>query len=54
MVGFPSLAERVEEWKTFGSLPEWKKLTSSPRFSFESIVSNITNTILRPTDYSQI
>ena len=54
MVGFPSLAERVEEWKTFGSLPEWKKLTSSPRYSFESIVSNITNTILRPTDYSQI
>lgn len=54
MIGFPSLAERVEEWKTFGSLPEWKKLTSSPRYSFESIVSNITNTILRPTDYSQI
>ncbi|MGB2669602.1 MAG: NIPSNAP family protein [Candidatus Acidiferrum sp.] len=54
MVGFPSLAERVENWKTFGSLPEWKKLTSSPRYSFESIVSNITNTILRPTDYSQI
>ncbi|HTQ60941.1 MAG TPA: NIPSNAP family protein [Candidatus Solibacter sp.] len=54
MVGFPSLADRASEWKTFGSLPEWKKLTSSPRYSFESIVSNITNTILRPTDYSQI
>jgi len=54
MVGFPSLAERVADWKTFGSLPEWKKLTSSSRYSFESIVSNITNTILRPTDYSQI
>ena len=54
MVGFPNLAERVSEWKTFGSLPEWKKLTGSPRYSFESIVSNITNTILRPTEYSQI
>jgi hypothetical protein len=54
MVSFPSLAERVSDWKTFASLPEWKKLTSSPRYSFESIVSNITNTILRPTDYSQI
>jgi hypothetical protein len=54
MVGFPSLAARVDEWKTFGSLPEWKKLTGSPRYSFESIVSNITNTILRPTDYSQV
>ncbi|HKV24625.1 MAG TPA: NIPSNAP family protein [Candidatus Acidoferrum sp.] len=54
MIGFPTLADRVNYWKTFGSLPEWKKLTSSPRFSFESIVSNITNIILRPTDYSQI
>lgn len=54
MVGFPSLADRAAEWKTFGSLPEWKKLTSNPHYSFESIVSNITNTILRPTDYSQI
>ena len=54
MIGFPSLTERVEDWKSFGSQPDWKKLTSSPRYSFESIVSNITNTILRPTDYSQI
>ncbi|MGH9741294.1 MAG: NIPSNAP family protein [Candidatus Acidiferrum sp.] len=54
MVGFPSLAERVEAWKSFGAQPDWKKLTGSPRYSFESIVSNITNTILRPTDYSQI
>jgi NIPSNAP len=54
MVGFPSLADRVADWSSFGSQPDWKKLTGSPRYSFESIVSNITNTILRPTDYSQI
>lgn len=54
MIGFPSLADRVAYWKTFGSLPEWKKLTSSARYSFESIVSDIINIILRPTEYSQI
>ncbi|MGB2591312.1 MAG: NIPSNAP family protein [Candidatus Acidiferrum sp.] len=54
MIGFANLAERVSNWSAFVSMPEWKKLTGNPRYSFESIVSNITNTILRPTDYSQI
>jgi hypothetical protein len=54
MIGFPSMAERTADWSAFVSAPEWKKLTSSSRYNFESIVSNITNTILRPTDYSQI
>jgi hypothetical protein len=54
MIGFPNVDERAAHWKAFSSAPEWKKLTSNPRYSFESIVSNITNTILRPTDYSQI
>ena len=54
MIGFPSMAERTADWSAFVSAPEWKKLTSSSRYDFESIVSNITNTILRPTDYSQI
>ena len=54
MIGFPSLDERGAKWKAFGSMPEWKRLTGSPRYAFESIVSNITSTILRPTDYSQI
>ena len=54
MLGFSDLAERDAKWKAFGAAPEWKKLTSSPRYSFESIVSNITNLILSPTSYSQI
>jgi hypothetical protein len=54
MIGFPSLDERGAKWKAFGSMPEWKKLNTSPRYAFESIVSNITSTILRPTEYSQI
>jgi NIPSNAP len=54
IIGFPSVDERAAHWKAFQSAPEWKKLTSNPRYSFEAIVSNITNTTLRPTDYSQI
>lgn len=54
MIGFSNLAERAANWSAFVSMPEWKKLTSNPRYSFESIVSNITNTILKPTEYSQI
>lgn len=54
MLGFPSLADRDRLWTAFGSAPEWKKLSTSPRFSFEDIVSSITNLVLSPTDYSQI
>ena len=54
MVGFESLAERDKKWATFASLPDWKKLSSSPRYAFEDIVSSITNLILSPAPYSQI
>jgi hypothetical protein len=54
ITGFASVDERSTHWKAFGAMPEWKKLTSNQRYAFESIVSTITNTILRPTEYSQI
>ena len=54
MLSFPDLAELDAKWKNFTTHPDWKKLSSEPRFTFESIVSNITNYILRPTPYSQI
>jgi hypothetical protein len=54
MLSFPDLAELDAKWKAFSGHPDWKKLSADPRFSFESIVSNITNLILRPTAYSQI
>ena len=54
MVGFPSLADRDKAWAAFFSSPGWKKLTSNPRFNFEAIVTNITNLIITPTNYSQI
>ena len=54
MLGFEDLADRNKKWQAFGSAPEWKKLSSLPRYNFEEIVSNITNVILSPTSYSQI
>ena len=54
MIGFPSLAERDAKWKAFFDDPDWKKLSGSPRFNFESIVTNVDNLILSPTSYSQI
>ena len=54
MLSFPDLSELNAKWKAFGSNPDWKKLTSSPKFNYESIVSNISNLILNPSSYSQI
>jgi hypothetical protein len=54
MLSFPDLSELNAKWKAFGADPDWKKLSSSPKFNFEAIVSNISNLILNPTSYSQI
>lgn len=54
MVAMPDLAELDAKWKNFTTHPDWKKLSSEQRFTFESIVSNIDNLILRPTAYSEI
>ncbi len=54
MLSFPDLAELNAKWKAFSSDPTWQKLRTSPRYSFEEIVSNITSLILNPTSYSQI
>jgi len=54
MLSFPDLSELNAKWSEFSSNPDWKKLTSSPRFNYEPIVTNITNLILNPTSYSQI
>lgn len=54
MLSFPDLSELNAKWKAFGSDPDWKKLSNSPRFDFEQIVSKISNLILNPTSYSQI
>jgi len=54
MLGFEDLTDRTNKWNAFRSAPEWKKLSTSPRYAFEEIVSNITNIILSPAPFSQI
>ncbi|MGO8734928.1 MAG: NIPSNAP family protein [Terriglobia bacterium] len=54
MLGFEDLADRTTKWNAFRSAPEWKKLSTSPRYAFEEIVSNITNIVLSPAPFSQI
>jgi len=54
MIGFPTLADRETYWKAFSGSPEWKALTSTPRYNFENLVDNVDNQILTPAAYSQI
>src|SRR4029077_566224 len=54
MLVFDSLADRDKKWAAFRGSDEWKALSTSPKYAFEPIVSNITNVILTPTAYSQI
>lgn len=54
MLSFTELKQLDDLWAAFRNDPQWKKLTASKEFNFEPIVSDVTNLILSPTDYSQI
>jgi hypothetical protein len=54
MLTFPDMGALNTSWDHFRTDPAWKKLSGSPRYSYEAIVSNISNLILSPTAYSQI
>jgi hypothetical protein len=54
MLSFANLTELEKSWAAFSSDPDWKKLSSSPRYNYEAIVSNISNLILSPLVASQI
>lgn len=54
MLSYPSVADMKSLWSAFSNDPDWKKLSASPRYSFESIVTNIDSLILNPASYSQI
>jgi hypothetical protein len=54
LLGFESVADREKKWALFLNSPEWKSLSADPRYSFERIISNITNIILTPAPYSQV
>ena len=54
MLSFDSLAEREKLWAAFGGDPEWKKMRAVPEYADALIVSNISNSILRPLPFSEI
>jgi hypothetical protein len=54
MLAFDDLASREKLWRDFGADQEWQKLRAQPGLSDAEIVSNISNTILRPLPFSPI
>jgi hypothetical protein len=55
MLSFPDMASLESAWDKFGADPDWKKLSSDPKFNLNPpTVSNITSLVLRPLACSQI
>jgi hypothetical protein len=54
MIGYDDLAARDKVWSAFGASPEWQKLRAQPGLSDGEIVSNISNSMVRPTAFSAI
>jgi NIPSNAP protein len=54
MLVYEDMPAHDKQWSAFSADPEWKKLATTPGFTDPEIVSNISNTYLRPTAYSQI
>src|SRR5436305_1405976 len=54
MLGYDAMAARDKLWGAFGRDPAWQKLRATPGLSDAEIVSNISNTILRPLPFSPI
>ena len=54
MLSFADQAELEAKWNLFRDDADWKKLSTSPRFASDQIVTNITNLILSPLGCSQV
>jgi hypothetical protein len=54
MLSVPDAAAMDTHWDSFRNNPDWKKLSSDPKYAFEQIVSNISNYVLSPLGSSQI
>lgn len=52
MLSFKDMAERDANWADFIKDPEWKRMSSDPKYA--STVSNIVRKFLEPVSYSQI
>jgi hypothetical protein len=54
MVAYDDMAAREKAWATFREDPEWKKISQKPGWTDPEIVTNISNSLVRPTPYSAI
>jgi hypothetical protein len=54
MLCHKDMAALTENWKNFSSHPDWKKISTNPRYASEPIVSRVDDLIFTPTAYSQI
>ena len=54
MLSFGDTAELEAKWDVFRNAPAWKKLSTSPRYASDQIVTNINNLMLSPLACSQI
>ncbi|MGA2888667.1 MAG: NIPSNAP family protein [Terracidiphilus sp.] len=54
MLSFSDVTELEAKWDVFRNDPAWKKLSASPRYSSDQLVTNITNLVLSSLDCSQI
>jgi len=54
MLSFADSAELEAKWDLFRNDPDWKKLSTSPRFAFDQIVTNISNVMMSPLGCSEV
>lgn len=54
MLTFADLTALRAGWDAFSATPAWIKLKADPRFSGQTLVSNISSLVMNPTIYSQI
>jgi hypothetical protein len=54
MLVFADVAAREKNWAAFREDPAWVKLRTTPGYANTEILTNTSNLLLRPTDYSQI
>lgn len=54
MLGFESEEAQKLAWGKFGPHPEWQRLSKMPEYADGTILRNIVNLPLKPTEYSQI
>lgn len=54
MVTFDDMEAHAKLWKSFGSDPKWKEISSIPEYANAVLISKINSTLLVPADFSQI